>query len=355
MHTAPRVFCSLILILVSTLLTLLILEVACRIARSGVAGLDDWENLAARRMLSDDSTGCAYRHDHTLGWALPPNCRSPGYNIDAAGFRAPPGQVPAERPVVLAAGSSFVMGDEVGDDQTWPAYLQALAGQPVVNAGVSGYSLDQTVLYLERLVPRLKPAIVIAGFTPGDVWRGELRVAYSREKPFFEIVDGRLALRNVPIAKPAPGPPPLPFAARQLGWSVLAEEVVERLGIRRGWYYSEVEGGPPGSGDAIACLLMPRLARLSVPVLILAQYGLGHWRADADYQRRGYGSTRAALACAKQSGLAVLDVSEPLASLVNASGTQPLFLTEHHSAKGNRLIAGMVQRELIQHGLLPGP
>jgi len=46
------------------------------------------------------------------------------------------------------------------------------------------------------------------------------------------VIDGRLELRNVAVPRHPDGPAPLPAAARLLGWSVLADEIVKRLGIR---------------------------------------------------------------------------------------------------------------------------
>ena len=61
------------------------------------------------------------------------------------------------------------------DDEAWPAYLQNMIGRKVVNAGVSGYAFDQTVLATEKLVPKVKPLFVIASVTPGDIQRAELQ------------------------------------------------------------------------------------------------------------------------------------------------------------------------------------
>jgi hypothetical protein len=256
-------------------------------------------------------------------------------------------------PPVLATGSSFTWGHDALDGETWPTWLQEQSGRKVLNAGVSGYALDQTVLQTERSVARLRPLAIVAGFTPGDIWRTELSLAYSREKPYFVVTNGQLELRGVPIP-PSPRAP-LPVAARWLGWLALADEIVERLGIRDGWYYEEVQAVPRGTGETIACLLMQRLATLGVPVLVVAQYGRGYWEADAAYQARAHGSSRNALGCAAAAGLVAFDLAGPLQAAIEARGLSTLFSSEHHTPEGNRIVAELIYRELLRRHLLPQP
>jgi hypothetical protein len=344
------------LIAASVLFSLALLEVASRLVRSGPEALVHWPNLAWD-LMKDGGPGansCSYIHDDLLGWGSPSNCVSPGYNLDANGFRRPPALVVPSGSPVLATGASFTLGIEVADDETWPAYLQGDLGRSVVNAGVGAYSIDQTVLNTERLAARLKPAVIIMSFAPGDVWRNELKVAYSRQKPYFEPNGSQLELRNVPIAKPLSAPP-LPVLARLFGWSVVASEVVERLGIRNGWYYNEVRALPPGAGDTVSCRLMQRLAKLGVPVIVMAQYGLGHWRGDAGYQAQGYQATSGVLRCAAQAGLVALDLAPPMKAAIDARGIGTLYRGEHHSPEGNRLVAELLASELTRRRLLPKP
>jgi hypothetical protein len=341
------------LVVCSVLFSLVVLEFTCRLLRGGPTALAHWPNLPRERMESDDSGGCAYIDDATLGWALPPYCKSPTYNVDANGFRAKPGQARPAGPLLLATGSSFVQGDEAADDETWPAYLQSMIGRRVVNAGVSGYSLDQTVLRTERLVPRLRPVVVIVGFTAGDIWRNELSVAYSRQKPYFAVVEGRLELKNVPVPGTVRGPVPMPAAARVLGQSMLADEIVERLAIRSGWYYDEMQALPSGSGPTISCLLMARLAKLGVPVLVLAQYGRGVWIADGAYKAKALRDIHTVLGCAGEAGLIAYDLVEPLKPVIEARGLDALFRIEHHTPEGNHIVAELIQRELERRHLLP--
>jgi len=348
------------LIVASIVISLALLEVACRLLRSGPEGLVHWPNLAWN-LMKDGGPGansCSYVHDDLLGWASPSNCVSPGYNLDANGFRRVPGSLAPAGAPVLATGASFTLGIEVADGETWPAYLEGELGRPVINAGVGAYSIDQTVLNTERLAAKLKPAVVIVSFAPGDVWRNELSVAYSRQKPYFDPSGSPggsgLALRNVPIAKPASAPP-LPPLARLFGWSVLADEVVERLGIRNGWYYNEVRALPLGAGDTVSCRLMSRLAKLGVPVIVMAQYGLGHWRGDTGYQGQGYQATSGVLRCAQEAGLIVLDLAPPMKAAIDARGQSALYRGEHNSPEGNRLVAELLASELMRRHLLPKP
>jgi hypothetical protein len=341
------------LVVASVLVSLVVLEVACRLIRAGPEALAHWPNLARGQMIeTGDGEGCSYADDAMLGWALPRHCRSATYNV-TDGLREKPSAEPPAGPPVLVTGSSFAMGDEVSDNETWPAFLQGLIGRHVVNAGVSGYALDQTALRTEEIAPRLRPVAIIVSFTAGDIWRNEQSVAYSREKPYFALVDGHLELRNVPVASPARKPPPLPLAARLFGRSMLAREIVERLAIRDGWYYDEVQATVPGSGPAISCLLMQRLARLGMPVVVLAQYGRGVWIADGTYKADALHDIATVLGCASEAGLIPFDLAEPLKAAVEARGLDAIFRSEHHTPEGNRVVAELILQELVRRHLLP--
>jgi hypothetical protein len=343
------------LILASVFFSLVVLELGCRLVRSGPAALTHWPNLARERMSTSEDGGgsCEYAYDAVLGWTTPPNCDSPNYKVDADGFRLTPATTALSGPPVLATGSSFTLGEEVNDAESWPTYLQNAVGRKVLNGGVSGYSLDQTVLRTERLAPKVKPALIIAGFTPGDVPRTEMKIAWSRDKPYFEVVAGKLALRNVPVPGRPGAPVPLPIAARLLGRSALADELAKRLVIFDGWYYDDVRALPAGTGETVSCLLMPRLAKLGAPVMVLAQYSRGHWLADAAGKAHDLRVVRKVLDCAAAAGLATYDLSAPLEPAVKQFGLDALFVTDHHSAKGNRVVADLIREELIRQRLLP--
>ncbi len=282
---------------------------------------------------------------------MPTRCFNPTHHLDGNGLRVT-SQAPPEGPPVLVAGSSFALGEEVRDSESWPAYLQQAIGRRVLNAGVSGYSLDQSVLRVEKLVPRFAPLMIVVSFTPDDVRRTELSMAWSRDKPWFAIHDGQLELHGVPV--PPPGAEmPLPAVARLLGWSRLADVIARRTRTSVGWYFEERYGASPGSGPAISCLLMKRLAVLHVPVVVMAEYPRSHWLADSGGRALDLAATGGVLDCAAKEGLIAFDTEGPYLGVVADRGTGPLFRTEHHSAEGNRATADVLERELAERGLLP--
>lgn len=341
------------LVTASLLVSLALLEVGCRLLRWGPEGLVDWPNLAHQRMgTGPGGDRCQYAYSEAIGWTSPANCVSKRYNSDADGFRRAPAQASLGEPPILVTGSSFAKGDEVNDDETWPAYLQDMIGRKVVNAGVSGYAFDQTVLATEQLVPKVKPLFVVVSFTPGDIRRTELKVAWSREKPYFAAEDEKLELRNVPVPGRPGAPVRLPAVAEWLGRSALADLVVRRLGIQQGWYFTEVQAVPRGTGETIACRLMPRLAALGVPVFVMAQYSRGYWNDKGPHGTADHRAMRRVLGCAAEAGLIAFDLSDTLKAAVDARGTDALYRSDHHSAEGNRVVADLVMRELIDRRLL---
>lgn len=353
-----------VLIAASVFFSLSVLELGVRLMRSGPEGLVQWPNFPRARMgIPDETAGpCIYAYDAALGWKAPGNCTTPVYSSDAAGFRRAPAAAsapaaPLAEPPILATGASFTKGDEVLDGESWPAVLQGLTGRVVLNAGVSGYSFDQTVLATEVFARLAKPMLVVVSFTPDDIRRSEYKVSWSRAKPYFEVAGegaGRhLELRNVPVPGRPGAPMTMPLAGRLLGWSALAEEIVQRLGIHEGWYYDEVRAVPPGSGETIACLLMPRLAALGVPVVVMAQYGRGYWRGYADREKSVAPTVRKVLACAADAGLIAFDLAGPLKGVIEQRGLEKLYRTDHHATEGNRVVADLLMAELLRNGLLP--
>lgn len=341
------------LVAASVLASLALLEVGYRLVLWGPGGLANWPNLAHQRMgIGAGDGGCQYAYDGAIGWTSPANCVSNVYNSDADGFRRTTARASLAEPPILVTGSSFAKGDEVHDDEAWPAYLQDLIGRKVVNAGVSGYAFDQMVLSTEQLVPKVKPLFVIASFTPGDIRRAEMKVAWNREKPYFTVEGGRLELHNVPVPGKPGEPVRFPAAAEWFGRFALAELVAERLGVQRGWYFREVRGVPAGTGAAIACQLMSRLAALGVPVVVVAQYSRNFLKENGLFGTADHRAVRKVLDCAAAAGLIPFDTADALKAAVEARGADAFYRTDHHSAEGNRLVADLVMRELLNRRLL---
>src|SRR5262249_10940305 len=119
-----------------------------------------------------------------------------------------------------------------------------------------------------------------------------------------------------------------------------------------GWYYDEVQAAPSGSGPDISCALMGRLAQLGLPVVVLAQYGRGVWIADGAYRAKALHDIGTVLDCAGAAGLIPFDLAQPLKPAVDARGLDAIFRREHHTPQGNRLVAELIQQELVRHHLL---
>ena len=125
------------------------------------------------------------RNDSVLGHLNQPGAHvrldapefSVEYIVNDEGFRD---EVNHSRPKqdsilrILLLGDSFTWGAGVGYDGIWPVVFEhrCLAdGVPVdvIKAGVSGYDTRQELIYLERLLPKYRPDIVILAFLPNDL------------------------------------------------------------------------------------------------------------------------------------------------------------------------------------------
>lgn len=344
------------LLVSSVVLTLAVLELGCRLWR-GPQWLLHWPNIvwAERRHVPMEWPVCSYVYDRIVGWAPNPGFTSAQYNVESDGLRRMPplaaGAAPS--PVILATGDSFTEGDEVDDDQSWPAYLQGLVGRRVLNAGVGGFGLDQTVLRTGQMAAAQPVAVAVVGFIVDDLRRMEQSRAWDVNKPYFELKDGVPQLRNSPAPPPRVSCDTLPFWQRLFGWSVMIDGIMRRQGWMVDWVFNNVQVLPEGTGRQLACPVIGRLARLGVPVLVIAQYDRTVWDNGDTYMQGQHREAVRVLACAAEAGLATFDSFDSVQQAVREQGVGALYRIGHHSAAGNRLIAETIAQELTRRRLLP--
>lgn len=223
------------MILISSGLALLVLEVAARILLSpavnrGVAGTP----------ISETSK--------TLGWRTRPGGSQRivredfdvTVSLNTHGLRGPDldyGKSAGRRRLVIA-GDSFAHGYYAPEEETLAGRLRGsltACGVDVVNGGGPGYSTDQEWLYFSEELARYEPSEVLLLFYYNDLlFNIESLGTANRSKPMFREQDGKLTL--VPPAFSAESAPPpaasvaaaAPSAPRFHGsalWSLVASRV----------------------------------------------------------------------------------------------------------------------------------
>lgn len=152
---------------------------------------------AAHPMIATD------RYDEFLGWRPLPNLdlviKGARLTTNAQGFRAAVDLERSSSPGVrrvLVLGDSFTFGEDVADDEAWPAVLdRRLPNADVLNLGVHGYGHDQMLLRLRREGLNLRPDVVLLGFVGVDLTRNRLDFR-DAAKPRFILRHGSLILES---------------------------------------------------------------------------------------------------------------------------------------------------------------
>lgn len=340
---------GLILSFVTIVLCLVVAEIVSRLM-APEASLWHFPNYVTLYTAPSSEERPQLGYDSTLGYQTTPNVsgtlRGKTASYSAEGTRNHNlGSSPAGPPI-LALGDSYTEGYEVANDETWPAHLERDTGRRVYNAGVRGYGLDQIVLRGERLIPRLKPAIVVLAFIENDIDRTGLSVRDFRRKPYFVPEGDGLALRGVPVPN-APFTEPLDHVRHVLGYSHLLDRIMRRLGRFELWYGGVVHTGV--DTDLVACRLMDRFAALvrqeKVETLVVALTQSDRWtdpQAGAARHRR----VVAVLDCARRAGLATLDTYDGFAAAGAATDVDRFYRLWHFTDQGNALAAGLIAKAL---------
>jgi hypothetical protein len=152
--------------------------------------------------------GADWRFDDQIGWVHRPHLdvsrmrdgRLVRFQTNEDGLTPPEARrerTPGVKRIMLF-GDSSVLGRWVPQDLTIHVYLEGLLHSKgieaeVFNAGVEGYSTDQALLLMERLIPLYRPDIVGYGLHPNDFGGIVSREAYGNAKPMLVWAqDGKL-------------------------------------------------------------------------------------------------------------------------------------------------------------------
>jgi len=206
-RTSPRaVLANLALVVVSLAAMLLLLE--------GVARVMVWRRVAR----PFTTRGSIVRYNPTLGWDKPPGAQAwlhrPEYSVhlmvNSKGLRGPdrPYAKPPGVLRTLILGDSFAEAYTVSEEQSVRARLEEeLKGRgceknEVLNGGTIGYSTDQELLFYREEGRRYSPDVVVVLFCWNDIY---FNTTGEQGKPFFELIDGQLVLRNSPVPPPGSG------------------------------------------------------------------------------------------------------------------------------------------------------
>ncbi|HEY7213867.1 MAG TPA: hypothetical protein VIC28_04515 [Thermoanaerobaculia bacterium] len=205
----------LLLAAVSLLVSLLLAEGVLRLTGVAAAGR------GAPWFAGGNHPRFLFAPDRASGYTLRPGFHgrevAPGrefevpVTIDARGLRDHR-HTAAPQPAVLALGDSMTFGEGVGEEEAWSAILERALGVRVYDGGVPGYSSPQMLARLRRLLPALRPRLVLVALSPHwdqqrcaepFLYLGGFIVA-GGYAPRLHLIDGNLYLADVrwPVVGP---------------------------------------------------------------------------------------------------------------------------------------------------------
>lgn len=240
---------------------------------------------------------------------------------------------------ILAVGASTVFGSQVSDNETWPALLEKELKIPVLNGGVFAYGFDQVILRLEQLLAEFHPSRVILGIHPDNLNQVTMSQKYGK-KPYFEVVDNKLSLRNTPV--PPTKKELAPYQAI-LGYSYLAHYLLSKLSPQF-WLDSHGEIKAHNQEKEVTCLLVKRYDELCKSNQLKCSILFQYFQATAPEARERVLTLNT---CLKNTSLLVWDTYEPLEELkLKSPKLYDSFFDFHMTPKGNAWVTNYIKENI---------
>ena len=105
---------------------------------------------------------------------------------------------------IIAIGNSYTFGCEVGDNETYPFFIEELINNSeVLNMAVPGYGIDQAVIKYLKYGEKYRPHLILFGIYSGNYERASVSF-FIYSKPVFKYNDGteKIELTNTNIPPP---------------------------------------------------------------------------------------------------------------------------------------------------------
>ena len=329
------------------------------------------------------------QRDPELGWSRPMEPKEL-VHLDPSGARTLPAfPDPATRPCISLYGDSFAWGQDIDDEHTWANFLATRAGCRVADYGVPAFGTDQAYLRFMRAKDDRPPVLLLGILSENvlrnvNVFRGLLpsRVHFGL-KPRFVLDEGG-ALRLVPIPSPteaemnaiidrpedhlvheffAPGGPsgvtrrtfPYTLSLLRMFFNYRIRAQVARVPAFAPFYDAGHPSGALGVTSAIARAFRDEAqARGAFGGVVMYPTG-----PDIEvYRRKGRWDYQPLLDAMERDGIPYVNTGDALAAALRTGNLCTLYkhcTTGHFTARGNRVVGGVVYEWLRKLGKVSAP
>jgi hypothetical protein len=193
---------NLSLIIISTLFALVVSEIALRL-------------IGLKPLYVSPERDRFWKYDPLLGWAHKPGqegiFETPQFRtlvrINDNGLRDRPHSYARQNNIerILVLGDSFAWGYGVEESERFSQLLEKSLDVEAINAGVSGYSTDQELLWYQNEGIKYDTDLVILELAGNDVDDNDQQlVNHIYYKPKFVLEEGRLIPTGYPVPKTSP-------------------------------------------------------------------------------------------------------------------------------------------------------
>jgi hypothetical protein len=336
--------------------TALLVVAATALALAAAEGITRW--MGERPFPRSREQALFWRYDAQLGWSQRPGASGrfetrafrSSVSINSKGLRDGEHEYARGDPRrrVLVLGDSFAWGYGVEQGERFSEVLERDHGAEVINAGVSGYSTDQELLFYRSEGAKYEVDLVVLLFCGNDETENyKEHVYFVYHKPWFAIEKGALVAHGVPVPR-ARASIRLAHALRErsaLFW--FADSRWLRVGhvywpAAREWPHLERTGGPLELTRALIAELAREVHARGAELLVAAT---PRWWSDP------FGSSYASLLAALEAdGEPVLDIE------ARAGFDRERMLLRrdaHWNAEGHAFAAAALWERIEQAALLP--